>query len=99
MKYYFGIDNVICTTENDNYNEAIPLKERIEKINNLFDEGDEIYYISSRESEGENGVKNTLLTHTQFEEWKCKYTKIYLTNSIEGTYVDNRNMTPDTFFK
>tara|TARA_X000000368_G_scaffold348595_1_gene288414 strand:- start:306 stop:605 length:300 start_codon:yes stop_codon:yes gene_type:complete len=99
MKYYFGIDNVICETQENNYTDAKPLFDRIEKINLLFDEGNEIYYISKREFEGEKGIANTLLTHSQFEKWGCKYTQIILRNIIQGIYIDKGNLDPVPFFQ
>ena len=75
------------------------LFDRIEKINLLFDEGNEIYYISKREFEGEKGIANTLLTHSQFEKWGCKYTQIILRNIIQGIYIDKGNLDPVPFFQ
>ena len=79
MKIYLGIDNVICKTDADSaegYRNAQPYHERIEKMNELFDEGNEIYYISYRETR--SGKNFTLLLFEQFKNWNCKYTSILL---------------------
>ena len=42
------IDGTICYTDGSNYKESKPNKERIEIINKLFDEGNEIHYWTAR---------------------------------------------------
>ena len=49
MIYYFGIDDVICKTNETDYENSEPNYERIAFINNLFDNGNIIYYNSQRE--------------------------------------------------
>ena len=46
---YVDIDETICTTpKNRNYHEATPIKNNIDKINKLYDEGNTIVYWTSR---------------------------------------------------
>jgi len=99
MKYYFGIDYVICDIDGSNYADAQPIMERIKIINKLFDEGHHIVYLSNREFEGEEGVTNTKLIHEQFQAWGCKYTTIILNNPIEGPYINTDVYSVDNFFK
>ena len=51
MKIFVDIDNTICyykDTESVNYNLAIPYTGRIEKINRLYDDGNDIIYWTAR---------------------------------------------------
>ena len=49
MKIYVDIDETICYYNNERYYpDAKPIKDRIEKINKLFEEGNEITYWTAR---------------------------------------------------
>ncbi len=56
MIYYVDIDETICVSpESRDYSLAIPIKENIEKINNLYEEHTIIYWIAKG-----NGYGNDL---------------------------------------
>ena len=46
--YCFDIDNTICITEGTDYENSKPIKERIEIINALKDEGNTIIFFTAR---------------------------------------------------
>ena len=49
MKYVFDIDGTICTQlEEGRYERSIPIKERIEEINELYEEGNTITFYTAR---------------------------------------------------
>ena len=51
MRYVVDIDGTICVpgeTEDERYTGATPIQERIDKINKLYDEGNEIVYLTAR---------------------------------------------------
>ena len=57
MRYVVDIDGTICTpgkTEDTRYTEALPIQDRIDKINKLYDEGHTIVYLTAR---GMGGTK------------------------------------------
>ena len=49
LTYVIDIDGTICSnktnTKENNYNNSQPIKNRIEKINSLYDEGHKIVYM------------------------------------------------------
>jgi hydroxymethylpyrimidine pyrophosphatase-like HAD family hydrolase len=47
MVVYVDIDGTICSQEED-YSNAKPYRERIQKINKLYDDGNEIIYWTAR---------------------------------------------------
>ena len=55
MKYVVDIDGTICKTKGSDYENSKPIKERIQKMNELFDEGHEIHYWTAR-----GGIQNKL---------------------------------------
>ena len=72
MKIFVDIDETICYYKGErNYPDALPHKERIEKINKLFHEDHEITYYTARG--GTTGIDWTDLTKKQLTEWGCKY--------------------------
>ena len=74
MIIYVDIDNTICHTENSDYHSSKPRQEQIDKINKLYDEGNQIVYWTARG--GATGVDWSELTKKQLNEWSCKYTRI-----------------------
>ena len=78
MKIYVDIDGTICNTQGSNYYNSSPKQEQINKINKLYDEGNEIIYWTARG--GNSGTDWTDLTTQQLNEWGCKYHKIITNN-------------------
>ena len=51
MRYVIDIDGTICIpgpTEETRYEQALPIQDRIYKINKLYDEGNTIVYLTAR---------------------------------------------------
>ena len=72
MRFVIDIDETICYYENErNYPDALPIKENIEKINKLYDEGNTVIYWTARGSM--SGVDFKEFTLGQLDSWGCKY--------------------------
>jgi|TARA_R110002020_G_scaffold229529_3_gene440285 hypothetical protein len=71
MLLYVDIDGTICSITNGKYNEAMPIKENINKINKLYDEGNTIVYWTARGAV--SGIDWTELTAAQLERWGAKH--------------------------
>jgi len=77
MRYVIDIDGTICTpgpTEEMRYEQAMPIRDRISKINKLYDEGHEIIYWTARG--GHSGIDWSDFTEFQIDNWGCCYTRI-----------------------
>ena len=78
MIIYVDIDGTICNTPRAtvswDYPNSKPRKNQIDKINKLYDEGNEIVYWTARG--GHSGVDWSIVTKKQLKEWGCKYTRI-----------------------
>ena len=75
MKIFVDIDETICKYLGDrHYPSAIPIKERILRINELYDEGHEITYWTA--SGAQTGIDWLDVTKKQLNEWSCKYHKL-----------------------
>ena len=79
MIIYVDIDETICYYEKDrDYRTAIPYKNRIKKINQLYDEGNKIVYWTAR------GTVTKIdwydITKKQLLDWDCKYHELSVGN-------------------
>ena len=105
MIYVIDIDGTICTiTSNGNYKEAIPISSRIEEINRLYDEGNQIIYLTAR---GMGRFKNSRilaykefydLTYTQLISWGCKFHELHLGKPSGDFYIDDKGVNSNNFF-
>ena len=96
MKYIFDIDNTICTIERDDYENAKPIQERIDKVNKLVSEGHIVSYWTARGSE--TGINYDELTRKQLNKWGCKYYSL-LNKPFADFYVDDLGHNSNDFFK
>lgn len=97
MKYIVDIDNTICITKDSNYYESKPIKERIEKINKLYDNGDQITYWTAR---GANSGKNWHdHTYKQLLNWGCKFHYLKCDKPHYDLWIDDKAVSDAEFFK
>ena len=98
MIIYVDIDETICETENDrNYANAKPLKERINKINKLYDEGNTIIYWTARGTG--TGINWRDVTENQFKKWNIKYHELKFGKPIYDMFIDDKNINSETYFE
>ena len=104
MTYVIDIDGTICSLTDGNYSEAMPFKDRIEKINSLYDEGHTIIYHTAR-GMGRNNNNGTLawpefyrFTANQLISWDVKYHRLILGKPAGDIYIDDKGMKDADFF-
>lgn len=104
MKYVIDIDGTICNTTDGNYELALPIKSRIEKINKLHDEGNQIIYLTAR---GMGRFKNSRnlayehfyrFTYLQLKSWGCKFDELHLGKPSGDYYIDDKGINSNDFF-
>ena len=89
MIIYVDIDGTICHTENSDYENSTPRLEQIDKINKLYDEGNEIVYWTARG--GTTGINWSKLSKKQLDEWGCKYTRFeFLKKPSWDLFIDDK---------
>lgn len=105
MKYIVDIDGTICNNINGNYEKSVPIPNRIDKINKLYDEGHQIIYFTARGMGRYNDdvalatAKFYEITELQLRLWGCKYHKLILGKPSGDYYIDDKGITADEFFK
>jgi hypothetical protein len=105
--YVIDIDGTICINgdcSSCKYEGSTPIKERIEKVNQLYDEGNIIKYFTARGMGRYNDdVKKAKdkfynLTKMQLDIWGCKYHELILGKPSADIYIDDKSMTDHDFF-
>ena len=97
MLIYVDIDETICKSPEDrDYSKAVPIPDRINKINGLYDRGDTIFYWTARGTV--SGIDWREVTEKQFEEWGVKYHELHFGKPAYDLFIDDKNMKSDDFF-
>ena len=99
MKYVIDIDGTIC----EEVGEVIgrpPYKDRIEKINKLYDEGHTIIYLTARGLKSGRGESHYRpITESQLKLWGCKYHGLEFKNHDADIFIDDKGINSEDFFK
>jgi hypothetical protein len=97
MIIYVDIDNTICSTpESGEYWKATPLYERIAKMNDLYNQGNQIIYWTARGTR--TGHDWRKLTEQQLAKWLVKYHQLHLGKPVYDLFIDDKNINSETFF-
>lgn len=105
MRYIFDIDGTICTQTEGDYTQAQPKKQRIEKVNKLFDEGHTIIMMTARGmGRSNNNTKESYemffdLTKEQLDSWGVKYHALFLGKPAGDFYIDDKGVKDSDFFE
>ena len=75
MKYCFDLDETICATPSSRkYDDAVPYIKVIQKINELYDQGNEITIFTARGST--SGIDHRELILKQLSDWGVQFHKL-----------------------
>ena len=104
MTYVFDIDVTLCTLTDGDYSAAKPLAKRIEKVNQLYDEGHTIILNTARGMGRNNNdmVKSMLefydFTKKQLSDWEIKHHQLFLGKPAGDIYVYDKGINDENFF-
>lgn len=88
---YVDIDETICKTSNDrNYANSTPIKENIDKINKLYDEGHTIVYWTARGSRKQ--INWYTLTKYQLDSWGAKHHELRVDKPYYDLFIDDKTL-------
>lgn len=98
MIYIFDIDGTLCSlVKNAEYTKAQPLKGRIKKVNDLYNEGHYIKLYTARGST--TGINWEETTKKQLEKWNLKYHELLMNSKPHGDlFVDDKAVNAELFF-
>lgn len=96
MRFMVDIDGTICNNTNGDYENAKPYTNRIKRMNQLYEEGNEVHYWTAR---GMNSGKDWQeLTRKQFKEWDIKYTSLNFNKPAYDLWIDDKCINEKLFF-
>lgn len=87
MIYCFDIDGTICSQEKV-YSDAKPFKDRIRQINKLYDEGNQIVFLTARGYL--TGIDWKEVTSNQLKDWGVKYHNLVFGKPNADIYIDDK---------
>jgi len=87
MTYYVDIDNTICSTEGNDYENAVPIQENIDKINKLFRDNIIVYWTARGNTSGKDWHSFTL---KQLHSWGCKFNSLSMNKPSFDIIIDDR---------
>lgn len=103
--FVIDIDGTICSDSGGEYEKAVPINSRIDSVNKLYDEGNQIIFFTAR---GMGSSGNDIeaakekwfdFTKNQLEEWGVKYHSLFLGKPAADQYVDDKGISPTFFFE
>ena len=94
--YCFDLDGTLCTNTEGGYAQALPLPERILKVNELYDKGNKILIYTARGTV--TGIDWRDLTQKQLDTWGIKHHELRLGKPFADVYVDDRGVSDSDFF-
>lgn len=96
MIYYIDIDNTITITDNGDYYNSEPIKERIMAVNNLYRNGHKIIYWTAR---GANSGKDwSKFTYDQLNSWGCLRHELLMNKPSYDVLIDDKAIDPNNIF-
>ena len=97
MNIFVDLDNTLCETQDSNYTESKPIKERINKVNKLKDDGNKITIWTARGQT--SGIDYTELTKKQLTDWGICYDKLLMGKPSYDLYIDDKSINVDKYWK
>ncbi len=103
MVYCFDLDGTLCTVVKNGkghklYNEAVPIPDRIAKVNQLYDEGNLIKIETARGAQTDMDWKD--FTKQQLANWGVKYHVLRVGTKLHADYyIDDKGISDVDFFK
>ena len=104
MTYVFDIDGTICTNTDGDYMTAQPFIGRINKVNDLYDAGNTIIFLTARgmgRSNNSTAMAYSLfyeLTKKQLLVWGAKHHSLFLGKPSGDFYIDDKGVKDVEFF-
>tara|TARA_R100000908_G_C3745322_1_gene140804 strand:- start:118 stop:426 length:309 start_codon:yes stop_codon:yes gene_type:complete len=100
MTYVFDIDGTICDSS-DGYENSKPIWDRIKKINELYEAGNTVYFLTARGMGRSNNEEPSLfenLTQKQLQKWGVKHHDLFMGKPAGDLYIDDKGIKDEDFF-
>ena len=104
VTYVFDIDGTVCTNTYGDYEKAAPFLERIKKVNQLYDEGHTVFFLTARgmgrHKNNRELAHNELYDFTlkQLQSWNLNFHQLFLGKPNGTFYIDDKGVADTDFF-
>ena len=104
MIYVFDIDGTVCTHTDGDYENAKPLLKRVEKVNDLYERGNKIIFMTARGMGRSNNDRDFAykefydFTYNQLKSWGLKFHELYLGKPEADIFIDDKGEKDVDFF-
>lgn len=99
-RYFFDLDQTLCLTPliggENRYDLSTPIQERIDHVNDLYDEGHEITIWTARGAS--TGLDWYAFTFTQLCSWDLKFHKLILNKPVWDLYICDKSIHSEVYF-
>ena len=97
MIYCFDLDGTLCTNTDGDYGSAQPFKDRIDKVNQLYNEGHTILIDTARGSTTK--IDWYGITENQLKEWGVLYHTLRVGEKLHADiFIDDKGTNDKIFF-
>jgi hypothetical protein len=102
--YVFDIDGTICSNTDGNYEQAEPFLDRLEKINDLYEDGHKIIFMTARGMGRSNNNRDSAykefydFTYSQLRNWGLNFHELYLGKPEGDIFIDDKGQWSEIFF-
>lgn len=93
--YCFDLDETLCSNADQNYANAVPIFERIDKVNSLYDQGNQIIIFTARGAK--TGIDWRIETEIQLKAWNVKHHLLRLDKPFADFYIDDKAINVSDF--
>jgi carbamoyl-phosphate synthase large subunit len=95
--YCIDIDGTLCHTQGSDYENSVPIIERIRVVNQLFESGNKIILFTARGSTTGKNWRET--TEKQLNSWGLEYHELILGKPFADYYIDDKGIRDSDFFR
>tara|TARA_R110002020_G_scaffold333507_2_gene548920 strand:+ start:13684 stop:13986 length:303 start_codon:yes stop_codon:yes gene_type:complete len=94
--YFVDIDGTICSDTKGNYTQAQPLKDKIDKVNSLYDDGHTIIYWTARGMTRAKGNVHKAyelcydLTRQQLSDWDVRFHELRMGKPYYDVFFEDK---------
>jgi mannose-6-phosphate isomerase-like protein (cupin superfamily) len=96
MKYFIDLDNTLCYTHSNDYNNSKPNTERINYLSELKKNGHHITIWTARGSS--SGIDHSEITKKQLEEWNVPYDELVMGKPSYDCCIDDKSFNVDDYW-
>ena len=105
MTYCFDLDNTLCTTHGNDYENSVPIQHNIDTVNSLQQDGNKIIIFTARGMTTCNGDIHKVYslhfckTYAQLKSWGLEEFELIMGKPSAEVFVDDRAVSDKDFFK